>query len=145
MARRPEKIDKLVSLASAEERQSGERAGRVQTQLNEQLSRLAELNAYRQAYADKAEDQGRVHSVHWKDYQNFLYKLDQAVRSQQSIVQDCERSLESHRQRWMQKRQRLESLQKVQTRYQKEAAIRQDRLEQRTLDDMPAKDPIFDE
>ncbi len=145
MARRPDKIDKLVSLASAEERQSGERAGRVQSQLNEQLSRLAELNAYRQSYAEKAEDHGRVHSVHWKDYQNFLYKLDQAVRSQQSIVQDCERSLESHRQRGMQKRQRLESLQKVQTRYQKEAAILEDRREQRTLDDMPAKDPIFDE
>ena len=144
MARRPGKIDKLVSLASAEERQSGERTGRVQSQLNEQLRRLAELNAYRRSYAGKAEDQEQIHSVHWKDYQNFLYRLDQAVRSQQDIVQDCERSLEAHRQRWMEKRQRLESLQKVQTRYQKEAAILEDRREQRTLDDLPAKDPIFD-
>ncbi len=145
MARRPGKIDKLVSLASAEERQSGERTGRVQSQLNEQLARLAELNAYRQSYAGKADDKERVHSVHWKDYQNFLYRLDQAVRSQQAIVQDCERSLATHRQHWMKKRQRLESLQKVQTRYQKEAAILHDRREQRILDDLPAKDPIFDE
>ena len=48
MARRPGKIEKLVSLANAEERQSGERTGRVQSKLNEQLRRLAELNAYRQ-------------------------------------------------------------------------------------------------
>ena len=145
MARRPGKIDKLVSLASAEERQSGERTGRVQSQLNEQLRKLAELNAYRQTYADKAEDHGRIHSVHWKDYQNFLYRLDQAVRSQQEIVQDCERSLETHRQRWMAKRQRLESLQKVQSRYLREAEILEERREQRTLDDMPPKDPIFDD
>ncbi len=145
MARRPGKIDKLVSLANAEERQSGERTGRVQSQLNEQLKRLAELNAYRQAYAGKAEDQERIHSVHWKDYQNFLFKLDQAVRSQQEIVQDCERSLETHRQRWMQKRQRLESLQKVQDRYLKEAEIIEDRREQRVLDDLPSKPPVFED
>lgn len=145
MARRPDKIEKLVSLASAEERQSGESTGRVQSQLNDQLRRLSELNAYRQAYASKADDQERIHSVHWKDYQNFLYRLDQAVRAQQEIVQDCERSLESHRRRWLQKRQRLESLQKVQTRYQKEAAILDERREQRILDDLPAKDSIFDE
>ena len=144
MARRPDKIKKLVSLANAEERQSGERTGRVQTQLNEQLSRLSELNAYRQAYAEKAENQERIHSAHWKDYQNFLYRLDQAVRSQQEIVQDCERSLETHRQRWLQKRQRLESLQKVENRYLKEAEIQDDRREQRVLDDLPAKAPIFD-
>ncbi len=145
MARRPDKIDKLVSLANAEERQSGETTGRVQTQLNEQLRRLAELNAYRQSYAEKADDQQRIHSVHWKDYQNFLYRLDQAVKSQQEIVQDCERSLETHRQRWLKKRQRLESLQKVQNRYLKEAEIQDDRREQRVLDDLPAKAPIFDD
>ncbi len=145
MARRPGKIDKLVSLANAEERQSGERTGRVQSQLNEQLRRLSELNAYRQSYSEKTDDQERIHSVHWKDYQNFLYRLDQAVRSQQQIVQDCERSLETHRQRWLQKRQRLESLQKVQNRYLKEAEILDDRREQRVLDDLPPKPPIFED
>ncbi len=144
MARRPGKIDKLVSLASAEERQTGQRAGRVQSQLNDQLRRLAELNAYREAYAEKGESSARIHSVHWKDYQNFLYRLDEAVRSQRDIVHDCEQTLESHRQRWMAKRQRLESLQRVQTRYLKEAAVSEERREQRTLDDLPAKGDIFD-
>lgn len=145
MARRPDKIDKLVSLANAEERQTGEQAGRVQSQLNDHLRRLAELSAYRRAYGDKAEGQERVRSAHWKDYQNFLSRLDQAVRSQQEIVQDCERSLESHRQRWMQKRRRLESLQKVQKRYLKEALIADERREQRVLDDLPARATMYDE
>ncbi len=145
MARQPGKIDKLVSLANAEERQSGERTGRVQSQLNDQLRRLAELNAYRQSYAEKGDDQERIHSVHWKDYQNFLYRLDQAVRSQQQIVQDCERALETHRRHWLKKRQRLESLQKVQDRYLKEAEIQEDRREQRVLDDLPTKPPIFND
>ena len=143
MARRPDKIEKLVSLANAEERQSGERTGRVQSQLNEQLRRLAELNAYRRSYAGKTDDQARIHSVHWKDYQNFLFRLDQAVRSQQEIVRDCERSLETHRRRWLEKRQRLDSLEKVRKRYLKEAEILDDRREQRVLDDLPSKPPVF--
>jgi len=145
VARRPGKIDKLVSLASAEERQSGEKTGRAQSQLNDHLRRLAELNAYRQAYADKADSDARVHSVHWKDYQNFLFRLDEAVRSQQEIIHDSERTLESHRRRWMAKRQRLESLQRVQDRYLKEARVQAERREQRRLDDLPAQGDIFND
>lgn len=138
MKKRSRKIDKIVALAGAEERRHGEETGRSQAQLNDQLSRLAELNAYRQGYADKTGNSADVHSAHWKDYQNFLYRLDDAVRSQQQIVQDCEQTVESHRRRWMAKRRRLESLERVLERYQKEEHSHAERLEQRALDDLPA-------
>ena len=36
-----------------------------------------------------------------------------AVKAQQQIVRDCEKNLATHRQRWMVKRQKLESLERV--------------------------------
>jgi len=134
---RTRKIGKVASLAAAEERRFGEQAGRSQRQLNEQLQRLGELNAFRHDYAKKDAGTAQVTSAHLKDYQNFLQRLDTAVKAQQQIVRDCEQNLASHRQRWMIKRQKLESLERVLERYKTEDSAREDKLEQKLLDDLP--------
>ncbi len=137
MRGRTRKIGKIASLAAAEERRFGEQAGRSQQQLNEQLERLGELNAFRHNYAKQNAGTRELNSAHLKDYQNFLDRLDTAVRAQQQIVRDCEQNLATHRQRWMVKRQKLESLERVLARYQAEDTARDDKLEQKRLDDLP--------
>lgn len=136
MDKRSRKIDKIVSLASAEEKRHSEITGRSQQTLNDHLHRLGELSAHRHNYASKATSAAEIHSAHWKDYQNFLYRLDDAVRAQRSIVSDCEQDVELHRRRWMVKRQRLESLERVLERYQNDERIAANRREQRVLDDL---------
>ena len=138
MSRRTQKIDKVVSLAASDERHHGELTGRSQQQLNEQLDKLSELHAYRQNYANKTFVGGGVNVAHWQDYQNFLLRLDRAVRSQQQIVHDGEKNLELHRQRWMTKRQKLESLERLLTRCRDQDRTYEERLEQKRLDDIPA-------
>ena len=135
--RRSKKINKVVSLAASEERRFGELTGRSQQALNEQMQRLGELNAYRQSYAAKSPRTSGVTAVHWQDYQNFLGRLDTAVSSQQQIIRDCEQSLEVHRNRWLQKRQKLESLERVLEKSRQQDAVYESRLEQKTLDDLP--------
>lgn len=137
MKKRTRKIGKIASLAAAEERRFGQQAGRSQQQLNEQLERLGELNAFRHNYASKNTGATQLASVHLKDYQSFLQRLDTAVRAQQQIVRDCEQNLATHRQRWMVKRQRLESLERVLARYEAEDSAYEDKLEQKRLDDLP--------
>ncbi len=137
MKRRTQKIGKIASLAAAEERRFGQQAGRSQQQLNEQLQRLGELNAFRHNYAKKNAGAAQVTSAHLKDYQSFLHRLDTAVRAQQQIVRDCEQNLATHRQRWMVKRQKLESLERVLSKYQAEDQAREEKLEQKLLDDLP--------
>ncbi len=141
MRDRTRKIGKIASLAAAEERRFGEQAGRSQQQLNEQLQRLGELNAFRHNYAKKNAGATQVTSAHLKDYQNFLHRLDTAVRAQQQIVRDCEQTVATHRQRWMIKRQKLESLERVLSKYQAEDSAREDKLEQKLLDDLPNTGP----
>ncbi|MDH3747778.1 MAG: flagellar export protein FliJ [Gammaproteobacteria bacterium] len=145
MKKRSARLKKIVALAEAEERNQRVLTGRSQSQLNQQFGRLGELNAYRQSYADKAKHNADLRSAHWKDYQNFLSKLDRAVRSQRQIVHDCEQSLETHRRQWMEKRQRLESLERVRERYQQEEHLHDERLEQRTQDDMPAAPRLYED
>ena len=76
--------------------------------------------------------------MQWQDYQNFLQRLDGAVSAQQQIVSDCEQNLETHRQRWLAKRRRLESLERVLEKYHEQDRAYEDRLEQKTLDDLPS-------
>ncbi len=138
MKDRTRKIGKIASLAAAEERRFGEQAGRSQRHLNEQLERLGELNAFRHSYAKKGNSASGVSSAHLKDYQNFLQRLDTAVKAQQQIVRDCERNLATHRQRWLVKRQKLESLERVLEKYRAADVADEEKLEQKLLDDLPA-------
>lgn len=138
MKRRTQKIDKVVSLAAAEEKRSGEETGRSQRSLNDQLDRLGELNAFRHNYRNKNPAASGVSAARWADYQSFLSRLDRAVYSQQQIIRDCEQNVETHRKRWMLKRQKLESLERVLEKCQKQDAIYEARLEQKQLDDIPS-------
>ncbi len=138
MKKRTRKIDRIVSLAASEERRLGEEAGRSRRRLDEQLSRLGELNAYRHTYAGKSPSGSGVSAAQWQDYQNFLSRLDGAVRAQQQIVSDCEQNLEAHRQRWLAKRRRLDSLERVLEKYEQQDRALEERREQKALDDLPA-------
>ncbi len=135
MNRQARKIDKLVALAAADERRQGELTGRFRQLLYAETERLGELNAYRQGYASRQHGVDAIDSAHFKDFHKFLRRLDEALVAQQQVVENCERQLEAHRRRWMVKRQRLESLQRVVERYEAEDALRADRREQRVLDD----------
>ena len=145
MKLRSKKLSKILALEAAEERRRGIVTGQSQRQLDEQLARLGELNAYRHSYADLSKSMQSVNSAHWKDYQSFLDRLDQAVQSQQQMVYDSEQNLEAHRRRWLAKRQRLDSLQRVLERYQQEEQQFIERREQRILDDMPRSEMPYDD
>lgn len=141
MKKRTRKIDKIVSLAAAEERSFGEQAGRSRKYLDEQLERLGELNAFRHNYAGKNPASAGVSAAHWKDYQSFLERLDAAVTAQQQIIREGERNLESHRQRWLAKRQRLESLERVLDKYKDQDRAYESRLEQKSADELSNLSP----
>lgn len=136
MKSRSGKIGKVVAIAEADERRVGQLAGQSHQRLNEQLARLGELNAFRRSYASRTSTDSIVSSTHWQDYQSFLNRLDTAVKAQQQIVQDCERKLATHRQRWMAKRQRVQSLERVVDKYQTQERLQEDRREQKRLDDL---------
>ena len=65
-----------------------------------------------------------------------MQRLDQAAQSQRQVIRECEQNLEMHRQRWLIKRQKLESLERVLEKCEKRDAIYAARLEQKQLDEL---------
>ena len=139
MKRRSAKLEKFVALESTEERTLGEATGNSQRRLQQEIARLGELNAYRSDYANRARDVADVDAAHWKDYQRFLARLDAAVQSQEQLIKACEQTVETHRRRWLAKRRRLESLERVLDRYRREEHAALERRQQRLLDDLPKR------
>jgi flagellar FliJ protein len=144
MRKRSRKLSKIVSLATSDERRCGAETGRSRRNLEEQMAKLGELNAYRQNYAALTRSIKGADAARWKDYQSFMQRLDEAVKAQQQIVRDSEQNLDRHRRRWLVKRQRLESLQRILDSYRNDEAVRAERHAQRRLDDLPRRDRMFD-
>ena len=136
MNRRGKKIGKVARLAASEERRYSEMAGRAQRSVDEQRSRLGELNAYRLNYSGDSPTPANVSAAHLKDYQSFLSRLDKAIEAQQQIVRDSEQRAQVHRQRWLHKRQRLESLERVLEKCEADHATHEARREQKRLDEL---------
>ncbi len=145
MRKRSENLSKFIAIAAAEEQKTGRLVGQSRRQLNEHVDRLGELNAFRHEYLGKGLSSGSYDSAHYKDYQGFLSRLDAAVRSQKQIIADSEQAVEIHRKRWMEKRQRLESLERVREQYRAEEHQQEQRQEQRVLDDLPPGPSAFNE
>lgn len=144
MIRRSSRLQRVVLLAGSEERRESLELGKAQRALDEELNRLAELKDYRRSYAERTLPDGSMSAVRWQDYQHFLNRLDLAVNAQQQLILDGERNIDAHRRRWMAKRQRLESLERVVERYRKSESAHDERILQRALDDLPARGDFYD-
>ena len=145
MKKRSQRIDRVVSLAKSEERRSGQAAGRIRREFEAHVERLGELNAYRHSYAQLAQSLQQIDAAHWKDYQNFLARLDEAVASQQQVVKRCQQHLEAQQRRWIAKRQRLESLERVLERHRLQESTNEARRLQRRIDDRTVPADIYAE
>ena len=133
---------KLVELAALEERRESIAVGQSQHELDAALQRLDELNRYRSEYASGAQPTSGS-ALRWSDFQSFLARLDLALKAQRQVILDGERNVAAHRRRWLVKRQRLNSLQRVLERYDGEERIATDRLAQKRLDEFKGRDDIF--
>ncbi len=138
-----ERIQRVFAVAKSEEKQECQNMGRAQKLLNVEANRLQELRAYRHSYAGKHQTKGDVSPIHWQDYQNFLQRLDQAVSTQKQKVLTEEQNRDAHRWRWMAKRQRMESLERIIDRHRKSEDQALERALQKALDDLPTTNGLF--
>jgi flagellar FliJ protein len=140
--RRIDRMHKVFLLAETEAKQQCRAMGSSQRNLDDEMNRLAELEAYRQSYGTQSRE-GRYHSMQWKDYQNFLQRLDQAVAIQTQVVMDGRQKRDAHRSRWMTKRRKVESLERVVDRLKQQDTETGERMEQKVSDALAVNRGLF--
>jgi flagellar FliJ protein len=143
MKKKSERLGRVQRLVTTQEQQYCRAMGNAQRTLEQHQQRLDELKAYREDYAGRRPPGGVVSSAQWADYQHFLQRLDTAVQSQTQVVMDGRQSRDVHRQRWMVKRQKVESLQRIVDRFRDSESRHNERLGQKAQDDLPAMDDPF--
>lgn len=138
MKNRADRMQKIFKLAKAEERKVAEEMGRVQRSLNAEISRLQELESYRQNYTAQFQSSGTISAARLQDYQNFLDRIDRAVDGQKEQIMTGRETRDVHRRRWMMEKQKLDSLERVVDRFRKVEDQETDRRSQKDLDELTA-------
>jgi len=138
MKNRADRMQKICKLAKAEERRVAEEMGKVQRSLNAEISRLQELESYRQNYTEQFKSRGIISAARWQDYQNFLERIDRAVDGQKEQIMMGRETRDVHRRRWLVEKQKLDSLERVVDRFRKAENQASERRSQKALDDLTA-------
>ena len=136
MTKRSVRMKKIFDIAKAEERKVCEAMGRAQRSLDAEISRLDELESYRRNYAGQFSGNQSVSPARWQDYQNFLQRIDQAVEAQKEQVMVGKETRNAQRRRWLVKKQKLDSLERVVARIRKGEDQEDERRTQKTLDEL---------
>ena len=145
MQRRSDRMRRVHTLAETEERDHCRAMGEAQQALDAHVARLEELKTYRREYAARrAPGSGAaISSVQYADYCNFLKRLDDAVHAQSEVVMSNRERRDLHRERWMAKRRKSESLKRVVDRACDAEHRERARSQQKQLDDLPRPDDPF--
>lgn len=146
MERKSHRLGRVRQLAESEEREHCRSMGEAQRALDAHERRLEELETYRREYAARsaaAREGASLSSARYADYQNFLKRLDDAVRAQSEVVLTNRCNRDAHRDRWLAKRRRAESLGRVVDRHLADEARAREKRLQKSLDDLPPQPDPF--
>lgn len=132
-----ERLKPLQDLAESREQDAAERFARHKQALEAQEQRLADLQNYQADY--RAQMSGAMSPSLLRNRQDFMSRLNDAVRQQGEQVTKARHAYELERQRWVEARGETQVLDKLEQNYQAQAAKRGLRREQFELDELAAR------
>lgn len=116
--KKSERIKPVLGVAEREEKQASDVLLRAQSNTAQAQSKLKELLDYRHEYQLQTRSaNGLLDLRQLQDSRAFLAKLNSVIDIQESIVNQCEGQLESARAKWMVKRQKTHSLDRLAGEY----------------------------
>lgn len=135
---RSKRMQPIVRVAEMREQAAAKDLGNAQRYLQEQESRLAELQGYQAEYARNFHTLGSqgISAMRFQELQRFMASLNQAIEQQQQMVQNAARACAQKKQLWQQAYGKSKSLDKVVERYSEQEQYEQGQREQKAADEM---------
>ncbi|MDJ0833262.1 MAG: flagellar export protein FliJ [Gammaproteobacteria bacterium] len=141
---RSKKLAPVVEHVRQEEETALQAVAFSQQQLQTQIDRLQQLQAYKLEYENnQLSDQATPQSVvEFQEFKRFLAQLDETIEQQKQVVSLAERELELKRNNWKQTRSRSDAMHKMVDRLQQSEQQQLDKNEQKSLDEFALRNSL---
>lgn len=138
---KPSKYALLVRLAEEKQEAAAERMRQAQAKLADALSRLDQLDAFRNEYRQRLQQGGEkgMPVLQWQDFRRFIARLDEAMHSQQAEVDRCKQTFLLARQAWNNERKQLKAFETLIEREQVRQAALESKRQQKLTDEFATR------
>lgn len=126
------------------QRQSDTAAAQLGALNGEAAKAEAKLNmllTYREDYRDRFRSSMHqdVHSAGWKNFQEFLVKLDEAIEQQRAAVLASQQAVHRGQREWQSRQKQVKAYDTLEQRHDSVQTERLKRVDQRLMDDFAAR------
>jgi flagellar protein FliJ len=143
--KRSERMAPVKQVLGSAERDRAREVGATQKALVEAEARLLDLQQYHLDYLKDFQQRAKAgqNALTLRDYQQFLARLQEAVKQQEQVVAQARDAVASSTQRWQGAARRVKAIDSVVDKWQREEGRTAARIEQKVIDERaqrPAKD-----
>lgn len=131
----------LIELAGTESDDAARRLGQAVRTGEEAEQKLSLLVQYRDDYATRLQNGmgAGLAAADYRNYQNFIDKLDQAIHGQQLVVEQAQQRIGAERAAWQACERKRLSYGTLADRAQQREALREQRRDQKQTDELAAR------
>ncbi|HZN25017.1 MAG TPA: flagellar export protein FliJ [Burkholderiales bacterium] len=131
----------VQNLAQQESESAASRLGVLNAEATKAEAKLNMLLRYREEYRERFRSSMHqdVHSVGFKNFQQFLAKLDEAIEQQRAAVLACQQAVHRGQREWQSKQKQVKAYDALEQRHDNAQAERLKRLDQRLMDDLASR------
>jgi len=137
----PSTLETLINLAAEAVEKAAVVLGRTMKAGAEAEQRLALLLQYRDDYVGRFQQsrEAGLSVLDYRNYQNFIYKLDEAIIGQQEIVRQAQERIDEARAAWQECEKKRASYETLQTREKMRQIKKENKREQKEADEFNSR------
>jgi len=135
--KRVKRMQPVLRLAELEVEKAGQQLAMLQQRIDIEQGKITQLQDYQHEYRSNLMQvaQAGITVERLRLFDSFHQQLDRAISQQKQLVKQLQQEQQRLLQIWQEKDIRFKSLQKMLERLQREAAVAQNRIEQRNHDE----------
>ncbi|MEW6563038.1 MAG: flagellar export protein FliJ [Pseudomonadota bacterium] len=131
------KLQPLVDLAAQQNDAATKKFGQLNQQQQAAQAKLEMLQQYRRDYQERFQNavQNGMDQTDMRNFQDFLYRLDEAIRQQRALLEQIKVAVQSGRTELMEAQRKVKSFDTLAQRHQEAEKAKENKLEQRAQDE----------
>jgi flagellar FliJ protein len=134
---KPFPLQPLLQLAQQKNDSAIKNLGKLNQQQNAAQTKLSTLQQFRKDYQEKFQEavQNGMASVDLRNFQDFIYRLDQAIKQQEGVIELTTHSVNAGQTELIEAQRRMQSFDTLALRHHQAEQIREAKLEQKIQDE----------